>query len=108
MALDDQPEISFSIPKVHCHGNQFLLLISTELIRWTQADSGAAGRVNVGLCPAYSSVQYVALLDLIICLDILPRTKNACKTAEMKMKQETALIIIVLVGLKIIIINVFV
>ena len=49
----------------------------------------------------------VALLDLIICLDILPRTKNACKTAEMKMKQETALIIIVLVGLKIIIINVF-
>ena len=25
---------------------------NTDLIRWTQETSGAAGRVNVGLCPA--------------------------------------------------------
>jgi len=50
--------------KGSCHGNPFLLglstelhricisvVISTELIRWTQAASGGAGRANVGLCP---------------------------------------------------------
>jgi len=30
------------------------VVLRTELIRWTQAASGAAGRGNTGLCPAYS------------------------------------------------------
>ena len=29
-------------------------VLSTELVRWTQAASGADGRVNVGLCAASS------------------------------------------------------
>jgi len=31
------------------------VVLSAELIRWTQAASGAAGRANVGLCDTASS-----------------------------------------------------
>jgi len=66
MAVDDQSEISFfRSPKGRFQSDQFLLVLSTEilrtglcvhevlsteLIRWTQAASGAAGRANVALC----------------------------------------------------------
>jgi len=47
MALDDQSETSFSTP-------QGDVAIATNF--WTRVDSGAAGRANVGLCPASSFV----------------------------------------------------
>jgi len=53
MALDDQSEIVFRSVRRRCHVNQFLLVLSTELIRWTQAASGATGRANAGLCRIY-------------------------------------------------------
>jgi len=39
-------KLVFRSPKGRGHGKQFLLVASTELIRWTQAASGAAGRAN--------------------------------------------------------------
>jgi len=49
MAVEDQSEISFSILRGGVLPWQpiFLLVLSTELIRWTQAASGAAGWDNV-------------------------------------------------------------
>jgi len=32
MAVDDQSEVSFSIPKGRCHSNQFSLVLSAELV----------------------------------------------------------------------------
>jgi len=45
-------KLVFRSLKGRCHDNQFLSVLSTERIRWTQAASGAAGRANVGLCRA--------------------------------------------------------
>ena len=67
MAVDDQSEISFSISQGTLSRQPFFSVLatllhricisvvsSTELICWTQAASGAAGRANVGLCRACS------------------------------------------------------
>ena len=43
--------------KGSCHGSQYLLVLSTELIFVTPVASGAAGRANVGLCPEFSSYE---------------------------------------------------
>jgi len=40
--------------KDRCHDNQFLLVLSTELIFVTPLARGATGRANVGLCPRSS------------------------------------------------------
>jgi len=42
-------KLVFWFRKGHCHGNQFLLVLSTELIFVTPVASGAAGRANVAL-----------------------------------------------------------
>jgi len=49
MAVEDQSEVSFSILRGGgaAMATDFLLVLSTELIRWTQAASGAAGWDNV-------------------------------------------------------------
>jgi len=67
MAVDDQSEISFSTSQRTLSRQPFFSVLaallhricisvvsSTELICWTQAASGAAGRANVGLCRACS------------------------------------------------------
>jgi len=43
-------KLVFRSPGGRCHGNQFLLVLSTELIVVTPAASGTAGRANAGLC----------------------------------------------------------
>ena len=60
MAVDNQSEISFSVSRGTWQWQRFFrpfypqyyteYVFSTELIRWTQAASGAAGRANVGQC----------------------------------------------------------
>ena len=59
MTVDDQCEI-LVLPSVEgrCHGSRILLVLAHGC-RWTQVASGAAGRVNVGFCPA-SSLQRCA------------------------------------------------
>ena len=58
MAVDDQPGSSLSVPERTSPGNQFLLVLSTEvteLIFVTLVARGAAGCANVGLRPTDSS-----------------------------------------------------
>ena len=50
---NDESEILFRCVNGRCHGNQFFLVL-VHGRHWTQAASGAAGRANVGLCPASS------------------------------------------------------
>jgi len=57
MAVDDQSEVTFSISKGRCHGNQILLVLAHGC-RWAQAANGAAGRANVGLYPASSLIWF--------------------------------------------------
>jgi len=67
MTEDDQAEISLSIPQGTLPSTNFCwyylqkyieyvqcasVALSTELICWTQAASGAARRANDGLCPS--------------------------------------------------------
>ena len=51
-----------------CHGKQILLVLVPRC-RWRQAVSGAAGRANVGLCPASSFynnfVHYTSILFIL-------------------------------------------
>ena len=55
MSVDDQSEISFFRSfKGRCHGNQFLVVLSIELIFVTPVASGAARRINVGLWLPFS------------------------------------------------------
>jgi len=55
MAVDDHFEISFfSIHQGMFHGNQFLLVLSTELIFVTPVAGGAVGRANVWRFPCIS------------------------------------------------------
>jgi len=59
MTVDDQCEILvFPSVEGRCHGSRILLVLAHGC-RWTQVASGAAGRVNVGFCPA-SSLQRCA------------------------------------------------
>jgi len=63
MAVDDQYlKLAFRSLEGRCRSNQLLLVLSTELIRWTQAASGAAGRANVALCRASIVVQHLVNL----------------------------------------------
>jgi len=39
--------------------------LSTKLIRWTHAASGAAGRANVGLCAASSCFLIYKFIDIL-------------------------------------------
>jgi len=81
VAVDDQSEISLSIPQgalswqpifVVVHGCGIpvrqvatCVVLSAELIRWTQAASGAAGRTNAGLfCFVILPLRYVLILIL--------------------------------------------
>jgi len=52
MAVDDQSEISVSIAQ----GSLPWQPISLVLVHGDQTASGAAGRANIGLCPASSFV----------------------------------------------------
>jgi len=54
MALDDRSKISFSIPQGTLPWQPIFvgLIHSTDVCRWTQVASGAAGRANAGLCTA--------------------------------------------------------
>jgi len=52
----------FSVRKELCLGDQFLLVLSTKQIFVTPMASGAAGRANVGLCPA-SSFYFFPTID---------------------------------------------
>ena len=68
MAVVDQCKISFfSIPQGRCHDtdNQYLLVLSTELIFLTPMASGAAGRAKFGLYSAYSSLLYWAIVNVV-------------------------------------------
>jgi len=51
MDADDQPEINFSIPQGQLTWQSNYVGFSAWA-PWTQAASGAAGRANVGFCPA--------------------------------------------------------
>jgi len=60
-AVDDQSEIIFRSLERRCRGNQFLLVLSTEMLfgdlrqmalAYGKTYSGAAGRANVGFCHA--------------------------------------------------------
>jgi len=50
LAVGDQSEISFSIPRCTLPWQPILLVLSTELIVVTPAASGTAGRANAGHC----------------------------------------------------------
>ena len=59
MAVNDHLNIVFRSPKRRRHGNQFLLVVSTELMGVDgrrRPASGSAGHASVGLCPASSYV----------------------------------------------------
>ena len=88
MAIDDQYEIVFPAFKGRCHGNQFLLVLSTELIFVTPLASGAAGRANVGLCLAssfyhdkHSTSVHSEVLILSVCLSVrlVKKTESTIK-----------------------------
>jgi len=64
-----------------CHGDQFLL-VSVHGCRWTQAASGAAGRANVGLCPASCWLK-MRLVYGVSVEEFRNRTKNFYKPDDL-------------------------
>jgi len=73
VAAHDQCEIIFNRLGNVTVSTSFLLVLSTELIRWTQAASGAAGRANVEHCPASSFLLYSGplLADFVGCIGMV-------------------------------------
>jgi len=61
-AADDQSDISLSVARRTLPSNPFSLVLSREMIRWTQAARGAARRANVGS----SALQRVPLTDALL------------------------------------------
>jgi len=53
-------KLVFRFLKGRCHGNQFLLILSAELIFFTLLAGGAVGRANLRLCCASSFFIYIS------------------------------------------------
>jgi len=54
--------------------------LSTKLIRWTHAASGAAGRANVGLCAASSCFLIYKFIDILkLAAAVVTRPDEQCR-----------------------------